>query len=377
MTAHARLSPSSAHRWSSCPGSVRLTERLPRGEQDTTNVYSREGTLGHEVAEILSAGRLGHEDPETTQRRLDDWRARAGEFDADELIRHGQDWAGMLAEYASHGAKILLEQTVATGIPQCWGTADAVVIEKTSVKIIDLKLGRGVRVDAEDNEQLQLYGLGVLDTFAPDAETVVLTIWQPRLNHVSTVEWSADDLRQWRTAIAQPAALLALSPDAPVIPSESACRFCPVRGTCAVRTDLMLSQDFGDPETLTPAQLGDTLERLDFIEDWCTAVRAAARLQVEKPEGLPGWKLVRKAGRRHITDEQAVAEILGPEAWRMTLRPLGELERLAGGKKSFTEKLGDLVRLTQGSDVLVPESDPRPSATPMQDFTVCDTLEDA
>ena len=46
MTAHAILSASSMHRWSACPGSIKLIERL-RSQglaSDRTSIYAIEGS---------------------------------------------------------------------------------------------------------------------------------------------------------------------------------------------------------------------------------------------------------------------------------------------------------------------------------------------
>ena len=58
-----------------------------------------------------------------------------------------------------------------------------VVVDYHKIHIIDLKLGKGVVVDAEQNVQLMIYGLGVLDMlgFLYEIDTVELTIVQPRI----------------------------------------------------------------------------------------------------------------------------------------------------------------------------------------------------
>ena len=43
---HAILSPSSSHRWITCPGSVALSKNEPK----TTSTYSDEGTAAHHLA---------------------------------------------------------------------------------------------------------------------------------------------------------------------------------------------------------------------------------------------------------------------------------------------------------------------------------------
>ena len=50
--AHAKLSPSSAERWMSCPGSVALNE----GKDDKGSSYAAEGTAAHELAEKILRG---------------------------------------------------------------------------------------------------------------------------------------------------------------------------------------------------------------------------------------------------------------------------------------------------------------------------------
>lgn len=52
MSAHAKLSPSSAERWMNCPGSVVLSEGMP----DKTTQFAEEGTMAHAVAEAMLLG---------------------------------------------------------------------------------------------------------------------------------------------------------------------------------------------------------------------------------------------------------------------------------------------------------------------------------
>lgn len=87
-----------------------------------------------------------------------------------------------------------------------------VIVTDKKVHIIDLKLGKGVQVDAENNTQLMIYGLGMLDIAEMlfDIETIELTIVQPRISHFSTWEISAEELHQWAEQEFEPKAKMAL-----------------------------------------------------------------------------------------------------------------------------------------------------------------------
>ncbi|MBD2820521.1 DUF2800 domain-containing protein [Xenorhabdus sp. 42] len=169
----------------------------------------------------------------------------------------------------AQGKELLIEQRVdfseVIGVENSFGTADAIIINGSELQIHDLKYGKGVKVDAEENEQLMLYALGALDQFDMlyDFETVRMFIHQPRLNHVS--EWAAnvENLRQFgaRTKdaaasvitifnIAQCEGVDTLPPDT-FIPGEKQCRFCKANTICDALTKHVRSTVLDDFDDLT------------------------------------------------------------------------------------------------------------------------------
>lgn len=92
-----------------------------------------------------------------------------------------------------------VEQRVAVN-PNVYGTADAVVWqpEKKALHVVDLKYGAGVPVEVNNNLQLMIYALAALLTMNYNAETVTITIVQPRCPHpqgpIRSVTYSTVDL---------------------------------------------------------------------------------------------------------------------------------------------------------------------------------------
>lgn len=365
--AHARLSPSAAARWLSCPASVRMGEPYP----DRESKYAREGTLAHALAEAHARARyLG-----TGGDTLVAWEAAyaaayAAGYDADEMEHHIRRYVDVLGELMGGDSLLFLEQRVDTGIPSCWGTADAIIVTPSlgEVCIVDLKYGRGVAVAAEGNPQLRLYGLGALEyaRLICPVDTVVMVICQPRTGGVSEARMSVGELEAWRDSI-MPVAADALAGSDVFGPSDSACRFCPAAGDCWALMEKTTLQDFGSPpDTLSPDEIGDILSRIPGIRSWCDAVEKRALERAYSGEGVPGWKAVMSRGRRYITDHTAAVQALIDAGYpaetvaRFQARPLGELERLVG-KGELEKTLGGLIDRYEGKPSLVRDSDPRPA----------------
>ena len=380
--AHSTLGPSSAARWISCPASVALSAELP--ERDDSSPYAEEGTAAHALAEIESRYRLLGMDDARHRADLDEWRVRySADYSESEIMGFITRYVDRVEEALdSHPHSVLLlEQRMDTGVPGCWGTGDAVIVSPEHIHVLDLKYGRGVAVSAEGNPQLRLYALGALNEFGDllgEVQSVSYSIVQPRLGEESTETLNTPELLEWRDNTVLPSVKLIDKGERVFGPSESACRWCPVAGECRVRRDFLAREEFGDPDLLSDAEIGEELSRVKQLRHWCDSVeRAGLDRAYSDGRTIPGWKVVRSNGRRVITDTTRAIELLAgaghpsDEVSSVKLKGIGELEKLVG--KSLSDILGELIIKTEGKPSLVPASDRRraldPTTSAAEDFS--------
>jgi hypothetical protein len=237
---------------------------------------------------------------------------------------------------------------------------------------VDYKYGLGVKVEATENPQLRLYGIGALEAYGDllgEVETVRLTIFQPRLYHIDFEEIPAAELRAWRDSII-PIAESALGPDAPFGPSEEACRWCPASGNCVAQMEYVTLRDFGvKPDVMTVDELAEALDQVPLIKAWCAAIEAYALNRVySEGNPIPGYKVVMSGGRRAVTDPVGLVVAAKEAGYSqddvavMKPRGIGELEKLL--KDDFEKVAAPYISKGTGSPSLVPESDKREAIDP-------------
>lgn len=366
---HAVLSPSASGRWIQCPASVRMTRDIVSED----SVYAREGTQFHTLCEVEATKRFLDEKPrEYSVERLE-WALETEDEWQDDQLKYVEEWLAFLEECLAEeeGARLHLEVQVDTGIPGCWGTADAIIVYSDRIRVIDIKYGAGVKVSALNNSQARLYGVGALETLIEDPLTiheVTTTIWQPRMNNVSEETLTRAELVKWRDDLI-PTARLALGEDAPFGPSEDACRFCPIAGTCGPRTRMMLAQDFGDPDLLDGDEMAEAYSRVSELKRWIADIEdAALKMAYEEAGSVPGYKVVLSGGRRGIKDDAKAIDALVAAGYdrskveRVSIQTLGVLDKLTGSADNLQQVLGDLLVKSEGRLSLAPESDSRPEA---------------
>lgn len=373
MGEHARVSPSKGKQILNCTASLALEEQF----EDEVSPYAAEGSAGHEMAEYLIKKYL-----KIRKRRP------TSDYYTDDLLEAVDEYVSYVIEQIEEARRtckdpiFYVEQRVDLTwfVKECFGTADMVVITDTKVHVIDLKLGQGVPVSAENNYQLMIYGLGLLaiaDMLFP-IETVELTIVQPRLNSLSTWEISATELSKWGAEVFVPKANEALSGEGEFHPGTDTCRFCKARFQCKARAEFFLElakHEFCNPDLLSDEEMTEILQKADALKKWAEEVYAFAQKEaIDNRKEWPGYKLVRgKANRKYSNEDEVItaAKAAGFEdIFKTTLIGITDMERLMG-KKQFQNVLGNLVYKPEGKITLVPDSDKRETinlATANDDF---------
>ena len=355
MVAHAVLSASSSNRWINCPPSVRLSEKY----QDEVSSYALEGTSAHALGEFKVKKLLGLDakDPRENLSYYDE--------EMDDLT---DGYSSYVMEIASNYEKptVFVEERLDLSkyVKESFGTADCIVVGDKDLHVIDLKYGQGLLVDARENPQLMLYGLGALTLFDSiyDIEKVILHIYQPRRCNISTHEINTQDLYEWGESIRE-IAEKAYKGEGEFKCGEW-CIFCKAKNKCRKRAEenLKLAQEeFTLPPELSDDEIEEILPKLDQLEQWTKDIKAYALERAMKGHRWKGLKLVEGRSNRKYRDEDEVikrVKELGFSPFEEKLLGITAMSKLLG-KKVFDENITDLLEKPKGKLTLVSVNDKR------------------
>lgn len=254
------------------------------------------------------------------------------------------------------------------------GTGDTVIHFPAwkLIEVIDLKGGRGMRVEVTENKQTRTYGLGaMLANPTANVERIMSTIVQPRMQHKDGVIRSETlhvaELAEWtgelRRAMDRSAEAIAaykqvagaLTRDAwaeKYVVAGDHCTFCPAAGICPALEKKALATAnafFGDtgaleirnqPSELDPARIAQVLDGADTLTTWLNAVRALATATAQSGTEIPGYKLVEKVGRRRwkYADEAdtmiaALPGVTEKDVYDRKVRSPAQVEKALGAKR--------------------------------------------
>lgn len=384
---HALLGASGAHIWLNCTPSPRAAEHVP----DAGSEYAAEGTLAHAIGELKLRKHFTEPMGERT------YKAHLNKLKKDPLFNKEMlnitdgylDFVKELSYNFPEKPHVAVEQQVNFGdyVPEGFGTCDCIIVGSGVLHVVDLKYGKGVPVYADHNPQIMLYAVGAFLRYSLifPIQTVRMTIYQPRLENVSTFEMPVSDLLAWAESI-KPTAQAAFMGIGEMKPGNW-CQFCRIRETCRVRAekamDAIRHANTVGANVAAPAELSieEVAALLTELNDtnavkWAKQLESYALKKVLDGENVPGWKAVEGRTSRSFKDFSVVAKKLLDNGYKRAMIYRQEPETLTGierllGKAKFNEILAEDITKAPGKPTLVPESDPREAfhrATAADDF---------
>lgn len=382
MSQHNILSPSTAHRWLHCHGSVLAA----LGVESESSEFADEGTAAHTLAAWAlrekrdTVSYIGTEIPVLD----DDGKVRSMWKVDEDMASYVQVYVDAIRDRTLPDTIVMIEQRVTTALKSVLygsvaGTADAALAHITEkvIDVCDLKYGRGVRVEADGNPQLRIYGLGVIEELRAligdlDGWKVRLSIHQPRLDHFSEEVLTIAELLAWGES-AQREIDHIDEGDEKLTPTEDGCRFCPIKASCPALAKFTMDSVFSEFKETEIPDLSDwglskALEKIELVEQWCKSIRDAAFKELEAGRAVTGWKLVegRQGARKWIDEAEAektmrASHLSANEMFESKLRSPTQMEKVLKGQTQTWEKLQGEITRAPASKALARDTDPRPA----------------
>lgn len=375
---HALLGPSNAYQWAACPPSARLSEGLP----DTGSEAAKEGTLAHELAELKLRNYFHSVDFGKRKLAAAVKKLKENLLWDDEMMGYTDDYmdyvkAAALSFPAEPTVAIEKKVDISEYVPECFGTADCLLIGGGVIHVIDFKYGKSPsgRVEAENNLQMQLYALGAwtASRMLYRVDRIRMSIVQPRLPDGIT-EWEIPlekllETGEWIRERAQ----LAWKGEGEYHPDEKTCRFCRAKSRCRARAEKNIEMAFAPakgklPPLISNEEMGKYLLQGQDVAKWLSDLQDCALQECLAGRDVPGWKAVEGRSTRKWTDMDAAfgrlieSGINAAVLWERKPVTLAQIEKIVG-KKDFAECVGEYVVKEPGKPALVQESDNRPAIT--------------
>lgn len=386
--AHAKLSPSSAHRWFECPGSIRLSANI----ESKSSVFADEGTAAHELCQhclMTEADATqfvgtfidiqGATDVEKFVTKKTGKRCFEVTDEMAESVQLYLDTVRPISVGADYEVEARLDLRHIPGMD--FGTGDFVAYNAGTkeLTICDFKYGKGVPVEVEGNEQLLVYAEGTARRYHNRGlDKVTMIVVQPRCPHPagSVRKWTIDavDLVEFRFTLTEKAQET-LGDGAP-LKAGTWCKWCPAAVNCPAQNAFInetaeseFSEDPPVVADMTPERMAVVLTRASVIEDWLKRVKQRAH-EIAMADGLPGYKFVRSTSHRKWKDEDAavkfmagILDLADDDIYaEPKVRSPAQIEKVLGAKRK--KEIADLIHKPPGKIILAPESDPREPVKP-------------
>ena len=304
--AHALLSPSSAHRWTQCKGSVYLTKDLP----NVSGAAADYGTLAHECAEKILAKEATLSDLILEHPEIDEPMIEGINIYLKEIESLREPTSVLHVEYKLPVGRITTEKNGQ-------GTADAIIINSEELIIADLKFGRS-KVSAKDNYQLKIYALAAALHFDWDKQ-IKVGIIQPLLNYKEYETYTVKELKAWGktiTAISKEVLDMANGKVRPEFkPDNKTCKWCKGIAHCPA-----LAEEMFEMMEDKFAPLDRLAQYIDIARRWADSVEQRSLDALIAGEKFDFMELGqgRDGNRKWIDEKQAeetVKTFLGSKAY--------------------------------------------------------------
>jgi hypothetical protein len=388
---HSILAPSKSKRWRSCPGSLYLEKVAPKGDEN--NELAAEGSLAHSLAEHCLVEGIK---PRIGMSFVNDG---VEVKPTDEMVRYVEQYYNEVLEDSGHFDFFKVEETLdlseAFGVDGQFGTADVVAYNSVLgiLNIHDLKFGRHVKVDAEENSQLLVYACGavkLLQKLDYDPPTEInLYIHQVRLGAFSKWTCSYEYLQEFMAHLEIEAMHAAecfnmtdMPPMEAFIPSEEACAYCKGTTLCPKLENHLGSVIEAEFDDLTSVQtavskvpslsndrLAQMLPCLKTLVKLTEEIEALALQRMLAGEKIGGYKLVKgKQGNRKWKSEEEAEKRLktmkmrDDEIYDKVIKSPTKICEFV--EKNCSERqlksLDDYIERSEGKVTFAPVSDKRP-----------------
>lgn len=292
-------------------------------------------------------------------------------------LKYCRDFAGArIVEYEQND--ISYEYMIEQRLPLAeidkgmFGTSDLIFLDYDSrvIVVVDWKFGVGVKVFAQGNKQLILYGIAAYLRYELFAEfdRIQVVVVQPRLDHVDTAEVLTADVpglvERFRLS-----AEATHHPDAPLIAGDW-CIFCPAKPHCpAVRERAIALVDsafdaFGELNepisVVESTRIAQVLAQAKMIRGYLDSVEEEATRRLKAGLPVPGWKLVAGRGSRVWADPEGAELYFGHDFYpQAEPRSPAQMEEFC--KANGIEFPHKFVAHLEGKPTLAPEDDKRPA----------------
>ena len=371
---HAYYAPSSAHRWIPCAGALKRAEGLP----DPDSVFSMEGTLAHKLldyclvegedpSKMLGVDTLVELDPDSDVP-MD---KQPIVIDQDMIDAVAVTLQYVETKWGELTNPTLFSETSVDIAEDCSGTADIILmsLEGRYLEVIDFKYGKGIAVDAQDNEQLLTYAVGACNMVAEASEgdpldfiTIRTTIVQPRGFHpdgpIRSAAYIPSDIDMWESRVKEAIAAEKEADATMLTPGEKQCQWCPAKDVCEVRSQWKAHATFkvldgGDGaglwskpvEQLSAGEIKDILDNADALISRISQVRAGQIKQIMAGGEDMDYKVTRSTTKRtfKLSTEETITllnkklKFKKVDIERKQLQTISQLDKVAKSM-GFTEE---------------------------------------